>query len=531
MQPLSLRIRNIGPYKDESIDLSGIPGSLIAICGLNGEGKTMMLESIFAGAYRSFPSRPDGIYKYCTERDAGIEFGFMMGGKNYHTFINLDSKTRKMEAVLALDGQPLNDGKTGTFDEKIVKILGSSERILASSFGCQEKAGNFIKLQKIDRKNLFITMIGLSLLQEISEAGKGRGDSYSPRKDKLSGQVEILRQTAARPLPDIDPVKDKIIIGRQKLKDCQSDLDEKARNVVLMGTRQERLPELSKQKTLAMCDYSDYTNAKVSSEESLRTAKDGVVRLPGLRNELSQVKQTASDMREQLITLREKCSRITGLEAQVSTSRTTVNRLGIELDKAENELKKQTSLASGLASLREKQETLNRIRGEEEESSRTLRQLNSEMMTIIQADEERAAIVLDLTKKTNLSTNQEAAAQKLYEDAKRGAEFLKEVPCRGVGEYAECQFLTEAVEKAGKIDQYMSEIDNAKAMTLAHKQAKDLLPKRDEGDKVRMRTQIGKLNKEVSEARQYRRRQQKVPAELDGPVRRLGEKARWLMEQ
>ena len=72
MFPLKIKIKNIGPYRDLDLDLESLPGTLTAVVGRNGEGKSFLLTSIFAALYRTLPDRPAGIYRYCTARHAGI---------------------------------------------------------------------------------------------------------------------------------------------------------------------------------------------------------------------------------------------------------------------------------------------------------------------------------------------------------------------------------------------------------------------------------------------------------------------------
>ena len=226
MKPRKLRVKNIGPFVDEVIDFTTISGSLVAVAGLNGAGKTMFLESIFAGMFRNFPSRPAGIYRYCNDRHAGIEFEFEVGGKIYTSYLNLDSKSRKMEAILAYDKSPLNDGLTGTFDVAIKSILGDEGQALASAYGAQNKKGNFVELEKSKRKDLFITMIGAAMLDLISNAAKSDGDALNPEKENLSGQLAVLKETAEKVIPETAGIQEFIDRDTVQLATIQEQIDE-----------------------------------------------------------------------------------------------------------------------------------------------------------------------------------------------------------------------------------------------------------------------------------------------------------------
>lgn len=61
MIPISLKVRGVTVLKNIEIDFSKITGDIVAITGANGQGKTSLMESIFLGMYRMFPSRPEYI--------------------------------------------------------------------------------------------------------------------------------------------------------------------------------------------------------------------------------------------------------------------------------------------------------------------------------------------------------------------------------------------------------------------------------------------------------------------------------------
>jgi ABC-type phosphonate transport system ATPase subunit len=58
MRLRSFRFRHMGPFADAALDLDALPGPLVAVCGVNGAGKTSLLELAFAGAlYRTTPTQ------------------------------------------------------------------------------------------------------------------------------------------------------------------------------------------------------------------------------------------------------------------------------------------------------------------------------------------------------------------------------------------------------------------------------------------------------------------------------------------
>ncbi len=198
MLPISLRLKDVGPFKDETIDFCQFPGDVTAIVGENGAGKTMLIESVFAALYRYFPCR-DSLFKYCQGRDARIELTFQVEGIRYQSIININAVKREMEPYLlqmngkGTMGAAVTDGKNSTFDAAIANLCGSPDIVLASSFATQNKKGSFISLPKADRKTLFIDMLGLSRLQVISDLAAKHASECAALYLGTFGKTEALK--------------------------------------------------------------------------------------------------------------------------------------------------------------------------------------------------------------------------------------------------------------------------------------------------------------------------------------------------
>jgi DNA repair protein SbcC/Rad50 len=499
MIPRSLRIKNIGPFRDQSIELSDIPGGLVAVTGLNGQGKTFFLESIVASLYRELPSRAnEGIYKYCTDRNAGLELEFEMAGKIYRSVINIDSKNRKMEAVLALDKLPLNDGKTGTFDEQIERILGSKDKVLASSYGAQDKKGNFTELAKAKRKDLFIQMIGMQLLQDISECTGKSGCNLEPEKTNLAGQIEILRVTAEKVLPDIDAIRAKLTAKREEYIGLQETLDDLSKHLVLEGAKYERLPTIQSDRNEKCTRIQELQAARKPLNDKLKAAEDSLALAPQAQVELDLSKKSLVTQRERLIILRQKTETIPTLNIRRKSLWSTYQKNEDECNRLRLQRREQALLSESLASLREKAEELGRVRAENEEAASTLRQVNAEIVRMSQEESERSKALLLMQNKINSAVRDETESNKSLLAAQINSKALKEVPCGGVGEYATCPLIKTAVESSGKIDELTAKVDNYKITLLSLRQEFDTLPRPDDAGKARIKIEAERLTKTVN---------------------------------
>jgi exonuclease SbcC len=497
MQPRNLKIKNIGPYRDVSIDLSSIPGTLIAVAGKNGQGKTMFLESMFAGAYREFPTRPEGLYTYCTDRNAGIEFEFEMAERIYRSILNIDSKNRKMEAVLSLDKQALNDGKTGSFDAEILKILGSMDQILASSYGAQDKKGNFIELVKGKRKDLFIQMIGLGLLQRISDAAAKHAAGFDSTKADFEGQIAILKEIAQKSLPDLESIKVNLAASIEKRISLQSRSEELAAQIASEGIQFDQLSVLEAEFTEKNGRLKIEKTALEATKLSLQSNKTLYDQLGGLRLTLQNARETLALMKENFIIKRDRCSQLPGLMQREIELLGKYKKLQQECVSLTARIQSQELLASHLSDLRQKNELLTDARIDIAEISSLHRQVNADIIRVGQENHQLdASLSLHKSKIVEAERNSSSATL-LLENAKKAAKQLTEVPCGGVGEYATCPLISTAVESSAKIDELTANVDNCKIVLLGLRQEELALHKPDSSLIAKLTTQLISLTEKI----------------------------------
>lgn len=497
MKPLKLKIKSIGPYRNVSVDLAAIPGDIVAICGLNGEGKTMFMESIYAGIYRNFPSRPAGIYRYCTDRHAGIELEFEVAGNIYTSYINIDAKTRKMEAILACGVTALTDGLTGEFDEAIQRILGFEAQALSSSYGAQNKKGNFTELGKSDRKDLFISMIGAAHLQDISGAAKNQADAMEPRKDKLSGQLDVLKSEASKPIPDVEKLKAEAGSISKQMEALKLDMDILTEKIIADNISLQRIPELQKEKSLHESALKELLNKQQQLTYERDKAVIDIDSIPELRARLESFEDSAELCREIIISNKEKCSRLPEMEAAKKSSAARVASIEESRDVIIRSIREQTLLAEDLDGMRQKSAELSKIIAEESSSSGLLSKLNAELLSITQLEHERTKSLGVLSCKMAALKAKHDNQQLLLDAAKRGESFLSEVPCQGKGACGECKFLKDAIAAAGKIDQFTADVDNSKAAVLVIQQEMDAIPKENPAVKSKISDEIKRISSMV----------------------------------
>ena len=191
-----------------SVDFDALGPGLIALVGENGVGKSTLIGSVFAALFRQLPGQKRSLYDFCTNSQPKIDLTFSVNGNRYRSLLRIDAKARQMESYL-FDGQgvALASGKKDAYQDAIRKRIGTADFFQSSIFSNQKRTGNFLGLERSERKQLFITqLLGLERLRLISAAARGLADQVGRQVLTLEGErkgITQLLSTASR-LENID---------------------------------------------------------------------------------------------------------------------------------------------------------------------------------------------------------------------------------------------------------------------------------------------------------------------------------------
>jgi len=182
-----------------SVDFEALGPGLIAIVGENGAGKSTLIGSVFAGLFRQLPGQKRSLYDFCTHPNSEIDMTFSVNGGRYRSLLKLDPKARQMESyIFDHQGVALASGKKGAFADWTSKHVGSAGSFLASIFSSQRRTGNFLSLERSERKELFITqLLGLERLRLISATARGFADEKGKKVLVLEGEKKGISQVLA----------------------------------------------------------------------------------------------------------------------------------------------------------------------------------------------------------------------------------------------------------------------------------------------------------------------------------------------
>ncbi|TDF62906.1 SMC family ATPase [Cupriavidus sp. L7L] len=192
MRPLKLMLTGFYGVRDGmkrdsvTVDLTTLPGGLIALVGPNGAGKTTIMDNL-----HPFPIMPSHASKMsadafsywdhlCAPR-AEKDLEWEHGGKTYRSAFSFRNpgKSRKAEYYLfekdaGGDWKPLqladgtlSDGKADTYNRCLEAVLGSPEAFFTSVFSAQNRRP-LASYQAGEIKKLLAELLGIDHLRDLS---------------------------------------------------------------------------------------------------------------------------------------------------------------------------------------------------------------------------------------------------------------------------------------------------------------------------------------------------------------------------
>lgn len=328
MIPVKLRLKNFigikhGMRQDAiELDMDSLPEGIIVFDADTGTGKTTILDNLHPyrvmpyGAGKTYRPSAFSYYDHCYG-DAEKEFFFQINGITYRSLIKIDVNRKKQEAYLYVvdDAReehvvPGIDGKLDSYDKIIEDICGSPELFFTSIFRAQN-AKALSDYTKGDIKQIFIELLGIDRLQEVSENARRV-------KQFVAGKVELLMRDRAAAREIVMKEGE----TRSNIESVQADISCIGGEIASYEKEVERL-----QGEINDCDV------RINLQQKVREEKDAI------EEELAtkQVKYTtlSTEAEKKGLALSEK---VAALEAKVKYAEERVGELphlrGLEEEKA-----------------------------------------------------------------------------------------------------------------------------------------------------------------------------------------------------
>ena len=331
MRLSTLRLRGITEAfpNEVCIDFDSLGEGLIALVGENGAGKSTLIGSVFAALFRQLPGQKRSLYDFATHPQPEIDLAFSVNGARYRSLLKIDPKSRQMESYLFNgDGKPLTNGKKEPFEELVRKCAGTPDFFLSSIFSSQKRTGNFLSLDRSERKELFIReLLGLDRLRLIAAAAKENGEEVARTTLGLEGQARSLTELVDARIEDPAEVEARLAEVSSRLDTLEAEKRvAQQRLLELQAAEVSRKPLLAEVETLKQrlrktdAEITE-TKRQIGRDESFLTGK----------KDLADLTERGAALAARVEELHRQIREIQGLETSNRDTERTVQALDAEL--------------------------------------------------------------------------------------------------------------------------------------------------------------------------------------------------------
>jgi len=331
MRLITLRLKGVTEAfpNEVSVDFGSLGEGLIALVGENGAGKSTLIGSIFAALFRQLPGQKRSLYDFATHPEPEIDLAFSVNGVKYRSLLKIDPKSRQMESYLFNgDGKALTNGKREPFEEAVCNCAGTPEFFLSSIFSSQKHTGNFLSLDRSERKELFIReLLGLDRLRLISAAAKQKGEDVARTTLGPDGQAKSLRELVEAGVEDPAKVEARLREVSSRLETLETDKRvAQQRMLEIQAAEASRKPLLAEVETLkqrlrkADAEITE-TKRQIGRDESLLTGT----------TDLADLTERGATLANRIENLHRQIREIQGLESSNREAERTIQSLDGEL--------------------------------------------------------------------------------------------------------------------------------------------------------------------------------------------------------
>ncbi len=199
MRVTRLLLRNYRVFEDE-LELE-IPPGLVGVYGLNGAGKSALIESIRFTLYGKSRTQMDEVRTAGVNAECITEVEFEHEGHLYAVRRTIGGANSQVKAEAHADGQQVAEGVRDT-SRYVHSILGMSDAAFrASVFAEQKQIAAFSQQSPADRRKLVLQLLGITPLDAARDLA---------RKDARHTQEQFERLRSL--LPELDAVRQAVTL-------------------------------------------------------------------------------------------------------------------------------------------------------------------------------------------------------------------------------------------------------------------------------------------------------------------------------
>ncbi len=207
----SVKIEGIGSHKNTSMTFVE---PIVAISGGNGVGKTIFLESLFAGLYGELPSY--GKLANLSDKSASLDIVFHTNHARYKVTRFIKSGKNTAYVYKGRNPKPVVGPKVSEVNAFITKIVGPKELLLSSVFSTQVHAGDIVELESSKRKDIFHKLLGLEVFAEMQDKVNDKFKEAKTQREMLTSQLKVVKSLNTLEDEVVD-ISNKMVLSQKAL--------------------------------------------------------------------------------------------------------------------------------------------------------------------------------------------------------------------------------------------------------------------------------------------------------------------------
>lgn len=354
MIPLNLKLSNFTSYGEKPPQLDFTKFKLAAISGLNGAGKSSLLDAItwcIWGTSRAGESSDALIHSGA--EDMQVEFSFQLDG---HEFAVKRRRAKRGGGSTTLElwsgslqgklgSQKVHNLTEGTIkatQEKIIQALHLTfETFTNSSYLRQGHADEFTTKGPTDRKRILADILGLSHYDQLEEKAKEKAKASQTKLQLLDYQLlEIEAELSQK-----EQSKEKKILAEKKINQVEDNIATLEKELKTLQTQvaflkatREQQNKLSQTLSQLQHELNEILIQGKNRAEKIKQLETALTELPAFDEKLKELKSLQKEKEEYSLFLQKKLE----LENKLTSAKSSLslkNQQKENLEKNLNEIK------------------------------------------------------------------------------------------------------------------------------------------------------------------------------------------------
>lgn len=379
---------NIGPFDHAEIDLEslGADAKLVALCGVNGAGKTFSLQAAIAGAaYRKMPTQGTLVAR-AKSRESYVE-ATLVNGQRWTVHHDLDAVSRKGEAwVKDASGVEAYKGTSvKLFDAWSAKHFTAQDVLFATSFAVQ-KSGGFVDLGSADRISVILQVVGVSRIERMAEVARKEASAARVAFEKIEARLKDERARGG----DVVALEAALVEATELAATWDSQVTMDRERLEAARVEVARLAELGKEAEAARARRAEL-EARIAAEtekvtdltKRVAACRTIIADAGAIRGAARQLVTLDADLARLSTEAAERQGELTTAEAELSAAREQLASARREKRAAEERAAKLTERLGGEAAVSRAVALLPDCRTRAEAARAELARLEDERQTLV----------------------------------------------------------------------------------------------------------------------------------------------------